>query len=184
MGTLEGIIRLMKYRPMPNLALRLGSLLGERLMGTGLVRDAHVVVPVPLHPTKKRERGFSQTAALARAVAASVNLPVWERTLRRHRWTKPQTSLSWKERRQNVRGAFGAGGGPRPHQCKVVLVDDVFTSGATADEASRALLSLGAREVLVAALARTPLTELRQQGVADPAPTGTRNDCLPGEEPS
>jgi ComF family protein len=158
-GTLEGIIRLMKYRPMPSLAQRLGGLLGQHLMRVDLIRDAHVVVPVPLHPTKKRERGFSQTEAIARQVAECLGIPVCEHTLRRHRWTKPQASLSWRQRRQNVRGAFGPGRDPRPHQCKVILVDDVFTSGATADEASKALLSMGAREVVVAALARTPLAQ-------------------------
>jgi ComF family protein len=156
-GKLEELVRLMKYKPMPDLARRLGQELGQLLKTNDHFAGFHVVVPVPLHPTKRRERGFSQTAALAREVAHCLGVDVWEHALRLVRWTEPQAQLNWRERRENVRGAFAAGRGRRPHRMKVVLVDDVFTSGATADEASRTLLDLGARKVVVAAVARTPL---------------------------
>jgi competence protein ComFC len=155
-GTLGQLIRLMKYRPMPDLARRLGERLGQRVAGTPLVRSTNVVVPVPLHRAKSRERGFCQTTVMAREVARSLEVPLGSSVLRRTKWTRSQTKLSWPERRENVRGAFAQGGGHRPHNQKVLLVDDVFTSGATADEAAKVLLDLGAREVVVAAVARTP----------------------------
>ncbi len=156
-GKLDELVRLMKYKPMPDLARRLGQELGRSLKTNDDFAGSDVVVPVPLHPTKRRERGFSQTAVLARAVAHCLCVDVWERALRRVRWTEPQAQLNWRERRENVKGAFAAGRGYRPHHMRVVLVDDVLTSGATADEASRTLLNLGARKVVVATVARTPL---------------------------
>jgi competence protein ComFC len=155
-GGLEQLIRLMKYRPMPELAQRLGQCLGRRLAGDPLLRGTDAVVPVPLHSAKRRERGFCQATILAREVAGCLDVRLEETVLRRAEWTKSQTTLSWADRRQNVREAFVAGPGRRPHKQKVLLVDDVFTSGATADEAARMLLDMGAREVLVAAVARTP----------------------------
>ncbi len=153
-GILENLIRLMKYRPMPDLARRLGVRLGARLSAGHRVDACEIVVPVPLHPTKQRERGFSQTSILAREVARWLQLPCSDGILRRIRWTRSQTTLPWDERRENVRGAFGPGRADLPYARKVLLVDDVLTSCATADEASRALLNLGAREVVVGAVAR------------------------------
>ncbi len=161
-GDLEQLIRLMKYRPMPDLAHRLGEHLGRRLAGSPLVKSTNVVVPVPLHPAKRRERGFCQTTRLAREVARCLEVPLGATVLQRATWTESQTRLSWPERRENVRGAFAPGGGHRPHNQKVLLVDDVFTSGATADEATKVLLNMGAREVVVAAVARTPPTHTGQ----------------------
>jgi ComF family protein len=127
---------------------------GAALRATG----AEVVVPVPLHWWRRLRRGYNQSEALARILAARLGLPCRPRWLRRTRptpWQTDQTSPAL--RRENVRGAFGA----RPSRAlggkTILLVDDVMTTGSTASEAARALKAAGAGPVIAAVLARTPL---------------------------
>ncbi len=117
----------------------------------GLAPD--LVVPVPLHRTRRRRRGFDQAALLARSVAREVDAPASSRALLRCRDTPRQVGLSRRERRRNVQGAFAARG-PLP-PC-VWLVDDVATTGATLAEAARALRRAGARRVVAICAAHTP----------------------------
>jgi ComF family protein len=112
------------------------------------------VVPVPLHPARLAERGFNQAELLAAACAPRWRLPVLGRALVRVRPTRPQTDLDAEARRVNVRDAFRA---PRPagvRDRRLLLVDDVLTTGATAAAAARALRAAGARAVGVLTLAR------------------------------
>jgi ComF family protein len=113
-----------------------------------------LVVPVPLHPRRLRERGFSPAAQLARALARGAELPCAPALLRRVRDTESQTRLSRGARRRNVAGAFAA---RRPAPPRVWLVDDVATTGSTLAEAARALERAGAREITGVCLAWRPL---------------------------
>jgi len=112
-----------------------------------------LVVPVPLHPRRLRERGFSPAALLALALAREVRAPFAPVLLARLRDTKSQTSLSRGERRRNVAGAFAA---LRPAPARVWLVDDVATTGSTLAEAAAALRRAGAREIVGVCLAWRP----------------------------
>jgi ComF family protein len=113
-----------------------------------------VVVPVPLHWWRHWRRGYNQAETLARAVAAGLGLPCWPRCLRRIRNTPQQTLQSSPTSRQaNVHGAFAPRPGYRMAGKRVLLVDDVLTTGATASEAARALRRGGAGSVAVAVLA-------------------------------
>ena len=110
------------------------------------------IVPVPLHWWKYWRRGYNQSEAVARGVAASYRLPVRPRWLRCVRRTAPQKNLGPTARRLNVRGAFRASS--RVAGRHVLLIDDVMTTGATAEEAARALRLAGAARVTVAIVAR------------------------------
>lgn len=139
--------------------ISLGGPLG-RLMATGCGGffagcPLDLIVPVPLHPKRLRWRGFNQAVILAREVGRLWQLPVDPFVLSRSRETPPQTRLPEEGRRKNVRRAFGVNPG-RPVEGKaLLLIDDIYTSGATVNECSRTLLRAGAKGVYVLTLART-----------------------------
>lgn len=112
------------------------------------------VVPVPLHPLKQRERGFNQASRLADGLGQAAQLPVRHSLLHRVRPTQTQTRLTRRERAANVRRAFAFRPGPRLRGERIVLVDDVFTTGATTSACARALQAAGAGEVCVWTVAR------------------------------
>jgi ComF family protein len=116
-----------------------------------LVRDSDVLAPVPLHPQRLRQRGFNQALLLTQAFP---EVPLERELLVRQRHTPPQTGLNPKERRDNVKGAFAV---PRPELVKgrtILLIDDVFTTGATVRECARVLRRAGAREINILTVAR------------------------------
>ncbi|MBD3367835.1 MAG: ComF family protein [Candidatus Eisenbacteria bacterium] len=115
------------------------------------------VVPVPLHPVRERERGFNQSSSIARELAGRLGLDVIERGLTRTRPTRPQTDLGRAERLVNVREAFRAGRSPLSGS-RVLLVDDVITTGSTLAAASSALLAAGAESVIPFAATGRPET--------------------------
>jgi len=110
------------------------------------------LVPLPLSQARQRERGFNQAGEIAARVAAAIDLPL-ATPLRRTRHAVPQTALAWKERAQNVRGAFAVHGAV--HGARIALVDDVLTTGATLAEATRVLRRAGAADVECWVVART-----------------------------
>ncbi len=113
-----------------------------------------LIVPVPLHPLKLREREFNQAGRLAAPLAAALKIPLNTKLLRRVNPTATQTLLTRAERAANMRGAFAVRPGARLNGERVVLVDDVFTTGATTGACARALLGAGAGEVCVWTVAR------------------------------
>ena len=115
-----------------------------------------VVVPVPLHPVRLRVRGFDQARELAREFAGALSLPLAD-ALRRRRATAPQsTATDVAERRRNLRHAFTAAAGADVEGARVLLVDDVVTTGSTVAEAARALGEAGVADVVVGCCAQTP----------------------------
>jgi len=122
---------------------------------TSMTSTLDAVVPVPLHPSRQAERGYNQAALLAHAFGESVGLPVVEPWLERIQATRSQVGLSARERHRNVARAFRAASAACGHT--VLLVDDVFTTGATLMASARALLAVGARAVYGLALATPTL---------------------------
>lgn len=113
-----------------------------------------LVIPVPLHANRLRQRGYNQALELARPLAREYGLRLAPQGLLRIRETAPQTALSGDARRRNLRGAFAANG--VPNEAGVLLIDDVFTTGATLREAATSLRRAGATRVHVLAMARVP----------------------------
>lgn len=154
-GTLMSAIHQFKYGGKSHLAKSLGPFLatfaGEQLKG----KEGLLVIPVPLHPRRLRERGFNQSLLLARHVASHLNVDLDFLSLRRIRYTQPQTGLKKDERRKNVKKAFGLLDPKVVKGRTVVLVDDVTTTGNTLNECARILKRAGAEDIYCAVLART-----------------------------
>ncbi len=113
-----------------------------------------VMVPVPIHPTRKRERGYNQAAEIALDASAYLGLPVLKDALRRVRATLSQTRLNRLERGKNLDNAFVCGDPDAVRGKRVLVVDDVYTTGATVGRCAELLLLAGAASVGVLALAR------------------------------
>ena len=133
----------------------IGSSLGRKLALTAeQLKPIDVVIPIPLHPKRLRARGFNQSALIAKPVARALGCPMETRLLHRVRDTVPQAGLAKPARAQNIRGAFLVQRPHRVRQMRVVLVDDVITTGETMKEAARVLLEAGAVSVVALAAAR------------------------------
>lgn len=150
---LDRLVASLKFGAEPALGRWLGDLLARTWRDAGLARPA-MVVPVPLSDPRLRLRGYNQAWEIARGFARALHAPARTDLLRRLRDTEPQSSLPLARRARNLRGAFEASAAVRGR--RVVLVDDVMTSGCTLDAAADALLRGGAAEVAVAVALRTP----------------------------
>jgi len=149
-GRMKEIIHALKYERRRSISPRLGALMRE--CGAPLLRDATIVIPVPLHPRREYERGFNQ----AEDLALHLSVPVMK-LLTRVRHTQSQIELPKDQRQQNVKGAFELNPDPRspiPDPCIVVLVDDVSTTGSTLEACARVLKDAGVKEVRALTAAR------------------------------
>ena len=148
---LDQLIRAFKYRGILSYGRVLGSLLADRVC-TRQEPMPERIVPMPLHPSRQRERGFNQASELARPISQRLNVPFDERLCRRIRATADQTELDARSRRRNVRRAFeGPGKTGLRH---VAVLDDVLTTGSTANEMARVLKAVGVETVEIWAVAR------------------------------
>ena len=155
-GLITELIARFKYGGATRLARPLGFLLAEYCDPEFLFSELELILPVPLHPHRLRERGFNQSLLLARHLSRKHFLPLDFTALQRSRPTPPQTQLSGSERQANVQGAFEVGKPTAVAGKRILLIDDVFTTGATVRECARVLLNAGAGQVDVLTLARVP----------------------------
>lgn len=149
---LQEAVRLFKYHKKVALADALGALINRAPIDA---IQADVIIPVPLHPTRLRNREYNQSLLLADRLSRARNIPLSYDNLVRTRETAPQTELSRAVRLTNLRRAFAV---RRPQDIsgkRVLVVDDVFTTGTTVNECAKTLRKAGASEVYVCTLART-----------------------------
>jgi ComF family protein len=159
---MKAAIHALKYDRLHSAARNLGRMLAEAIVQLEAEAPAEMlVVPVPLHRSKYAERGFNQARSLAVHALASLRKthPAWQLTLAsttllRQRATESQAGLTWRQRRLNLRGAFLVSDPAAVILKHVLLIDDIFTTGATARAAAQALVQAGAASVWVATLAR------------------------------
>jgi ComF family protein len=153
-GPLKQAIHQLKYGDLRALAAPLGELMSRAwIKDPSFSPKIDTIVPVPLHPTRQRERGYNQAALLARELGIRLRLPVVEGALNRTRATVPQVGLDARQREDNVRGAFLCIADSLSGKA-VLLVDDVCTTGSTLEAACAALKDSGVPSVWAYTLAR------------------------------
>jgi len=150
---LDAVIQALKFRRLDYLGRHLGAAMAARWGET--LAGADLVVPVPLHWRRRLSRGYNQAERIARALAGRLGLPLAP-VLVRQRATPPQTSLGREERRANLRRAFRLRRAARIQDRRIVLVDDVATTGATLEAAASILEKGGAAAVIAVVAGRTP----------------------------
>ncbi len=150
-GTVREAIHLYKYRRLRAMQEFLGPFAADA--ARGFFPDADIATAVPLHRRRLARRGFNQSLFLAKHAAEALNIPLSLDGLRRIRYTRPQVELSQAEREDNVKGAFGVEGQEFDGR-RVLLVDDVYTTGATVRECAKVLKKSGAEKVYVLTVAR------------------------------
>jgi len=160
-GALVKAILLLKFEQIEPLGGWFAERLAELVRSAGQLLAADVVVPVPLHRQREKERGYNQAALISQPLAKRLKLPHRAVLLVRTRPRPDKTILSLEERWESVRGAFATRPGSQVDNQRVLLVDDVLTTGATLDACSRALREAGAKSVVgltVARASRNPLS--------------------------
>jgi ComF family protein len=116
--------------------------------------DYSLIIPVPLHIKRLRQRGFNQSLILAKALTKKWQIPVNFSLLKRHKFTETQTGMNKTERKQNIKGAFEVRDKKNIADKNVILIDDVYTTGATINECAKTMIKAGAQKVTVLTLAR------------------------------
>ena len=171
-GELRELIHLLKYDQVHPAASVLGHMLASAITKLGLSADV-LVVPVPLHASKRRQRGFNQAELIAHTAVKAMHDKRFElgtNALQRIKPTVSQIGLTRNQRQENLRGAFKDAHLSKVSGREVLLVDDVMTTGTTAAECARVLRRAKAKNVWVATVARTLKTNLGQNFAADDPP--------------
>ncbi len=156
------LIHCFKYKGKIQLARPLGELLLMTFVRFWDIKDIDMILPVPLHPGRLRQRGFNQASLLIQNWQRIARRPFCDLShvrleddlLIRNKHTEPQSALGRAQRAQNIKNAFGLNGEKKIRGESILLIDDVYTTGATVNECGRLLLSSGARQVDVLTLAR------------------------------
>jgi ComF family protein len=163
-GALVRAILLLKFEQMEPLGAWFAQRLAELANIEGEKLAADVVVPVPLHRDRERERGYNQAALISKPLAKRLRLPHKAVLLMRTRARPDKQVLSLEERWESVRGAFATRPGSQVDKLRVLLVDDVLTTGATLDACARALREAGAKSVAGLTIARAVRNPLPSPG--------------------
>jgi ComF family protein len=153
-GSVKEIIHQLKYGCHPSLARPLAVRLASAYAADRHRLQADWLIPVPLHPARMRERGFNQSSEIARHLSRIVGVALARHWLLRTRPTKVQAGLTRRERRRNVSGAFEMSKSAEVRGRAVLVIDDVFTTGATLNECARILRESGAARIAVLTIAR------------------------------
>ena len=152
-GVISEIIREFKFSGQRHYGTFLTALALERLQNRDIINDCDVIIPVPLHENRLNERGFNQSEIIANRIGKTLCKEVDAKTLIRVRDTRHQSSLKGLERIKNVKNAFEVQNDTVSGK-KILLVDDIYTMGETANECAKALKNAGAKSVVVFALCR------------------------------
>lgn len=151
-GESQKILHLLKYRNKPEIGLKLGRLYARELSEAGLSGSWDTIIPVPLHALKLQRRGYNQSEEFAKGISEGLNLPV-NNFLERRKFTETQTKKSRIQRMENVEEVFTLVPNTSISGLRILLVDDVITTGATLCSCANVLLANGAKTVDLATIA-------------------------------
>jgi ComF family protein len=146
-SVVQSIIHTLKYNQNFSIGIYVGKLAAIELQNEINSWNGNLIVPVPLHSLKKAERGYNQSLYIAKGISSVIKLPLCSKALQRIRFTKSQTTMNMEERQKNISGAFRCKKVKDISGRRIILVDDVITTGATTNEAASALLEAGAEKV-------------------------------------
>ena len=147
------LIHQLKYGSKFGIGLKLGKQIAHRFESTIKVWKADYIIPVPLHPVKKAERGYNQAFYIAKGIGRYLDMPVKENVIKRKRYTSTQTKLTLKERKENIKNAFEIKSSKGVAGKRIIIVDDVITTGATTSECAGILINSGAEKVFTVSAA-------------------------------
>ena len=154
-GPIRDLIHSFKYNQRTHLGYPLALLSLEGVSALSADHKPHLIIPVPLHRSRLRQRGFNQAVLLGRVLSRRLSLPMMMDALVRTRPTEPQIELSAAERRVNVKGAFSVARPDHVAGKRILLLDDVMTTGSTMNECAKELKKAGAKMVIAVTIART-----------------------------
>ena len=150
---LQHIIHAFKYDKKFHVGIFLGKSLGEHFKFQFQSWNINLIVPIPLHHLKKAERGFNQSYCIAKGISSQTCIAVKSNAIKRMRFTQSQTTMTLKEREENVESAFKVKKPEAVRGKHILLVDDVMTTGATINECGKVLLNAGANRIYAATVA-------------------------------
>lgn len=154
-GRVQQVLHALKYRNRPEIGRMLGKVYGEELVRSGFGGRFDFVIPVPLHPARRLRRGYNQSAEFGTGIAEQLGIRCEENILVRSRKTETQTRRSRVRRWENVKSVFQVNDPPEIYARRIMLVDDVVTTGATLEAAGSALVDAGCRELSIVCIAAT-----------------------------
>lgn len=154
-GRVQHLLHQLKYKNHPEIGVMLGRVYGEKLVEANLASAFDVILPVPLHPSRKRKRGYNQSAKFAEGLSEKLGIPFSDTLLVRQRKTETQTRKSKLNRWENMAEVFRIVDPQRVEGKRILLVDDVITTGATIETCGHVLLLAGCATVSMACIAET-----------------------------
>ena len=154
-SALQQVMHQFKYQGNQKIGIYFGRLMGESICNSGRFNSINAVIPLPLHPSRQKKRGYNQAGILSEGIAEIMQLPVLHHAITRVLATETQTHKSRINRWQNIEGKFQLTGSENINNMHLLLVDDIITTGATLDACANTLLQERNVQVSIAALAYT-----------------------------
>jgi len=152
-GRVQELLHTLKYKGQPEVGLMLGRLYGEKLLTAGLEKEFDIIIPIPLHPARLRKRGYNQSAKFAEGLSEKLHVPFSDKLVQRRIKTDTQTRRSKLGRWENVREVFYVKDRTTIVNQRILLVDDVITTGATIEACGQLLMETGCQSLSIACIA-------------------------------
>ena len=152
-GRVQHLLHALKYKNHPEIGIALGRVYGAKLIEANLNNAFDMIIPVPLHPARKRKRGYNQSAKFAEGLSEKLIVPFSDDLMTRRMRTETQTRKTKLNRWENMTGAFGVNEPQFIQGKRILLVDDVITTGSTLEACAHVLLHEGCSELSIACIA-------------------------------